>query len=1061
MPFIEAPTTFYLGKRYDPERGRLADEVIYYDSRDLTTHAVVVGMTGSGKTGMCISLLEEAMLDNIPAIVIDPKGDITNLALIFPQLRPADFEPWINPGDAQRAGLEPSEYAQEVAAMWREGLASWSISPARLNALKNAAQLSIYTPGSDAGLPISILASFAAPKGGWLGNEEFYREQISGVVTALMALIGKQVEPVKDREHVLISNIFEEAWKNGRDLTLEDIIIQVQNPPFARLGVFDVNTFFPEKDRFKLAKELNHIIAAPSFQTWITGEPLDVRRLLYTPEGRAKVSIFYLAHLTDAERTFMITLILENMIAWMRSLSGTTSLRALLYFDELFGHMPPAPRNPPTKEPLLRLLKTARAFGLGLILATQNPGDLDYKGLANAGTWFIGKLQTENDKRRVLGGLEAAATASTQIDTKRLDSLISGLAPRVFVVHNVHNESGPQLVHSRWAMSYLRGPLTRQQVRTLMEPQRAQMGLPNAGVNIPSGSQPMAPVAAAAAPPPAAPAPPIDAPAPITFTSAMPPSLPGERPAAPAGPPQTLPGERPANLPTLNPTPAPAAAPPPPAPPAPGSFLDRLTRPAPQTPPPPPTESAPRPFSLFNLPAAPVGGGTPTATPGYTPADDPQQIGSSTYGQPVEPDPAPPAPSPSYIPPEPSMPPLPQTYFPPEPQAPQQPTIPQAPQMPPAPIPQGPMYSSGETMPVGLGGTPPMASTQGASLPNTFDPRPPALPPSTVSYFLPVVVGVQAAIRTYEQKLGLAGSIFGGAQLVYQPLLMAQMGVRYLDRKSGVEADQHWAFHVPDVQAVGFIRWSDHQAPPVDLRQLGSAPAAEVAGYGQLSAGLTDAKRMRALRDEVIDFVARSATLVLWFNPTLQLYGTPGEDQRDFVARAAQKAREARDAEIDTVTARYEKEMDAIEARIKRAERNLEGSRNVLDELRREDLYTTGEAAVSLFRGRTAYTLSRMSRTRRYKKEAQGRVSTAEQELIDLEESLEAKQNELASALQAVNEKWRQIANRVEEYRVKPFKKDIVLEVFGIGWVPQWYVILNGSPLLLPAFVGTLAGTGQ
>src|SRR5581483_2122294 len=350
MPFIEAPTTFYMGRRYDPASRQLVDEVVYYDSRDLTTHAVVVGMTGSGKTGLCIDLLEEAVLDNIPAIVVDPKGDITNLLLTFPNLRPEDFAPWIIPDDARRAGLDLAEYARDVAQQWRDGLASWSIVPPRIAAMKNAAQFSIYTPGSDAGLPVSILDSLRAPREGWVGFEESHRERINGLVTALLALIGRQVEPVKDREHVLVANIFENAWKLGRDLSLEDIILQVQKPPFAKLGVFDVDTFFPEKDRFKLAMELNNIIAAPSFQTWITGEPMDISNLLYTREGRPRVSIFYVAHLTEAERNFMITLILENMLAWMRTLSGTTSLRAILYFDEVFGHFPPAPRNPPTKE---------------------------------------------------------------------------------------------------------------------------------------------------------------------------------------------------------------------------------------------------------------------------------------------------------------------------------------------------------------------------------------------------------------------------------------------------------------------------------------------------------------------------------------------------------------------------------------------------------------------------------------------------------------------------------------------------------------------------------------
>ncbi|NWF69208.1 MAG: DUF87 domain-containing protein, partial [Chloroflexi bacterium] len=357
MPFIEAPTTFYLGRRYDSTSRRLTEDVVYYDARDLTTHAVVVGMTGSGKTGLCINLLEEAILDNIPAIIVDPKGDITNLLLTFPDLRPEDFQPWVNVDDARRAGLDIPAFAADTAMRWRDGLTSWGLVPDRVRWLKRAAKYSIYTPGSDAGLPISILASLRAPREGWAGNEEANREKINGIVTALLALIGLQVEPVKDREHVLVANIFEHAWRQGKDLTLEDIILQVQKPPFEKLGVFSIDQYIDEKKRIKLAMDMNNIIAAPSFQSWIQGEPMDIQTLLYQPNGRPRVSIFYIAHLSEPERMFMLTLLLENMLAWMRTLSGTTSLRALLYIDEMFGYFPPYPKNPPTKEPLLRLLK--------------------------------------------------------------------------------------------------------------------------------------------------------------------------------------------------------------------------------------------------------------------------------------------------------------------------------------------------------------------------------------------------------------------------------------------------------------------------------------------------------------------------------------------------------------------------------------------------------------------------------------------------------------------------------------------------------------------------------
>jgi hypothetical protein len=1018
MPFIEAPTTFYLGRRYDPETQRLADEVIYYDSRDLTTHAVVVGMTGSGKTGMCIALLEEAALDGVPAIVIDPKGDITNLLLNFPQLRPEDFKPWVNPSDAQRAGLDIDEYAAEVAQQWREGLASWGISGARMAAAKNAAQYSIYTPGSDAGLPISILASFQAPRDGWEGNEEFHREQISGMVTALMALIGRQVEPVKDREHVLISNIFEEAWRRGEDLSLEEIILRVQNPPFSRLGVFDVNTFFPERDRFRLAKELNHIIAAPSFQTWISGEPLDMRRLLYTPEGRPRVAIFYLAHLTDNERTFMITLILENMLAWMRSLSGTTSLRAILYFDEIFGHIPPAPRNPPTKEPMLRLLKTARAFGIGLVLATQNPGDLDYKGLSNAGTWFIGKLQTENDKRRVLGGLESAATADTKLDIATLDRLISGLAPRVFVLHNVHNSGGPLLVHSRWAMSYLRGPLTRQQVRILMEAQRQGLERPP----VPTPPPDLRTMPTGAVPPRIAPPEPPALSNSVNLTASVAASTPAPEQARTAAPPPppTLPDERPRSAPppTL-PDERPRSAPP-------SSTSDRVTLTPPR-------------FSLFERLRQEA---EQRATPATT-----AQAPSNPFGAALTRTPPPQQAQTSA-----AAPPDRESFWQAPPSAPL-----------PAPSVAADVRYSGDTMPVGVGFTPPPSggtsqTARAPMLPSGYEMRPVSLPSGIAQYFLPIVINLQQAIKRWEARNGVVQSAFGGAQLLYRPVLFAQVAVRYLDRKSGAEAEQHWAFHVPEVQTSGFVRWSQHQAPPVDLDDLASEPYGEAA-YGAPSAGMTDAKRMRALRTEVVDFVARSASLVLPYNSVLDLYGKPNESHSEFINRVSQIARERRDAEIDAATARAEKIFADLEQRLQRAMRQLEGERSALDELRREDLYTTGEAIMSLLRGRTSYTLSRVSRARRFKKQSQERMTAAELTIQQIEDQVEAEQERLQNTLNEINERWRKIAQTVEEYRIKPFKKDVALEAFGIGWVPLWFVVLNNQPLTLLGFDGTLAGT--
>jgi hypothetical protein len=472
QPF-EKMGAFYLGQEYDLAKGKRLENLIMYDARDLTTHAVCVGMTGSGKTGLCVDLLEEAAIDNVPAIMIDPKGDITNLLLTFPALSPSDFEPWVNIDDARRKGMSVGDYATYIADSWRKGLAEWGEGPERIRMLKDSAEFRIFTPGSDAGLPVSIMASLKAPALNWNVNAEMLREQIQGTVSALLGLVGIEADPLRSREHILLSNIFEFYWSQGKDLDLAGLITAVQTPPVRKLGVFDVDTFFPQKDRFGLAMSLNNIMAAPSFAAWMQGDSLDIGSLLYSPTGKARHSIFYIAHLSDAERMFFVTLLLEQVLTWVRQQSGTTSLRALLYFDELFGFFPPV-ANPPSKQPLLALLKQARAFGLGVVLTTQNPVDIDYKGLGNAGTWFIGKLQTDQDKARVLDGVQSASSdAGNALDRGQLDRSISALGSRVFLLHNVH-QGQAVIFESRWAMSYLRGPLTRPQVHQLMAGHKAE-----------------------------------------------------------------------------------------------------------------------------------------------------------------------------------------------------------------------------------------------------------------------------------------------------------------------------------------------------------------------------------------------------------------------------------------------------------------------------------------------------------------------------------------------------------------------------------------------------------
>lgn len=465
---------FYMGRPYDLAAKQAKPGWLLYDSKDLVTHAVCVGMTGSGKTGLCLALLEEAAIDNIPAIIIDPKGDLGNLMLTFPSLKGEDFQPWINEDDARKKGLAPVDYAKAQAELWAKGLAGWQQDGARIQRLRDAADVVIYTPGSNAGLPVSILKSFAAPAADVREDAELLRERISTTVTSLLGLLGVEADPIQSREHILLSTILDQTWKNEEDLDLAALIHAIQSPPVSKIGVMDVESFFPSKDRFALAMKLNNLLAAPGFQAWLEGEALDIQSLLYTPAGKPRHAIFSIAHLNDAERMFFVTLLLSQMVGWMRAQSGTTSLRALLYMDEIFGYFPPV-ANPPSKLPLMTLLKQARAFGLGVVLATQNPVDLDYKGLANTGTWFIGRLQTERDKARVLEGLEGASTsAGKRFDRGRMEQTLAGLGNRIFLMNNVH-EDEPIVFETRWCLSYLRGPLTRTQIKMLMDSVRGQV----------------------------------------------------------------------------------------------------------------------------------------------------------------------------------------------------------------------------------------------------------------------------------------------------------------------------------------------------------------------------------------------------------------------------------------------------------------------------------------------------------------------------------------------------------------------------------------------------------
>jgi len=473
MQDFEKLGVFYLGRPYDIRSKSQSEDLVLYNSKDLVTHAVCIGMTGSGKTGLCVSIIEEAAIDGIPAILIDPKGDITNLLLTFPELRSQDFAPWINEEDALKKGLSPQDYATQQADLWKNGLLKWGQDGERIKRLRNSADFAIYTPGSNAGLPISILKSFEAPPTEIREDAELLQERVTTTATSLLGLLGIEADPIRSREHILISTLLAASWQRGEDLDIGRLIQLIQSPPVTRIGILDVESFYPSKDRFELAMQLNNLLAAPGFGLWLEGEPLDINGLFHTPSGKPRVSIFYIAHLNDAQRMFFVSLLLNQIVGWMRTQSGTTSLRSIVYIDEVFGYLPPI-ANPPSKTPLLTLLKQARAFGVGIVLATQNPVDLDYKALSNAGTWFLGRLQTERDKARVLDGLEGAAIAGqSQFDRQSMDQTLSALGNRIFLMNNVHEDT-PVVFETRWAMSYLRGPLTRDQIKMLVDPLKKQ-----------------------------------------------------------------------------------------------------------------------------------------------------------------------------------------------------------------------------------------------------------------------------------------------------------------------------------------------------------------------------------------------------------------------------------------------------------------------------------------------------------------------------------------------------------------------------------------------------------
>jgi len=836
---IDTNGKFYLGK--DPED----DQLVLYSPDDLTTHAVVVGMTGSGKTGLCIGLLEEAALQNIPAIMIDPKGDITNALLHFPDLLPSDFQPWVNPDEARRAGQTIEQAAEEAADSWREGLEKWGIGPKRIQALKNAAHFAIYTPGSDAGIPISILASLKAPPIPWEGNQEILREKISGTVTALLGLVGMtDVDPVRSREHILLANIFEQSWSKNKDLDLGELIMQTQNPPFEKLGVMDLDVFFPEKDRFELSMLLNNMLAAPAFQTWIQGEPLDIESLLWGEDDRPRHSVFFLAHLTDAERMFFITLLYSAIETWMRSQPGAATLRALVYFDEIFGYAPPI-SNPPTKALLLRMFKQARAFGVGQILVTQNPVDLDYKGLSNAGTWFIGKLQTEKDKERLLDGLQGASGGL--LDRATYDQLISRLAKRQFLLHNVH-EPEPQIFQTRWVMNYLAGPLTRTQI----------------------------------------------------------------------------------------------------------PALNRLAGAAVQ-----PSEVS-------------VGGGDDLA----------------------------PAPALDELQPIHAVPPVP--------------------------------AEKDIAMPAG---------TQTRAV----------LPAGLAEYFLPNNLTMVEAFQAVGKPVPAQAL---GQGLLYKPVLLIQADIRYLQRKYDLDHEEKRAVLVPDPDPRGVVRWENYQTHPVNPDQL-ARDAAPGARFGLLEAPFSDARTIKSLESDFVDWVYRRSSVTVFANESLKLYAGPETTEGGFRKQISDEARQALEEEMDTTRDKFQKKYDVLQKKLDREKRELEDDRTEHSQRKLEEFTTHFE---NLFGGK-AYGRRRISSSlskRRMTQRAKDDIEESEDMIEDLEGDIALLAKEMEEAIDELEAKWAEVARQVTEITVNPYKKDILVEIFGVAWMPYHLVEVAGQVVALPGF-----GAGQ
>jgi len=460
-----AGPSLYLGawKSID---GDGAGGLVRMPARDLITHGVIVGMTGSGKTGLVTVTVEEALRARVPTIVIDVKGDLPNLLLSFPRFDPADLVPWVEP-----AAANEDKPVEQVAAEWNEqrqqSLEAWSLGEAELKAFVRGRDIRVITPGSSAGELLHVLSSLERRSERWDSDPEAARDALSAAVSLVLRLLGRDPDPAKSREHVLLSVLAERRLRQGDSAELGELLKDLSSPPIDKIGALSLDAFLPKSERKALSAALNTLLASPTFASWREGASLDIGDWLKPKDGRTPCVIVSVAHLDDEERALVLGVLLEELLAWVRSLPGSSRLRALVVFDEVYGFLPPHPANPPTKRPIVALMKQARAFGVGVVIATQNPMDLDYRALGNAGLWCIGRLQTDADCARVLDGL--ASAAANGHSAAELAQVVKNLAPRWFLMRDVYASIGTLLMQPRWAMSVLRGPMTRNEIRKARE----------------------------------------------------------------------------------------------------------------------------------------------------------------------------------------------------------------------------------------------------------------------------------------------------------------------------------------------------------------------------------------------------------------------------------------------------------------------------------------------------------------------------------------------------------------------------------------------------------------